>query len=323
LYTYTSEGDTRTGILEDFAARVYYASEGKMMIDVLAGTATGAEIYEYVSSGSAEMGSTPISYFGGSMPKNKAVLSPPWSHDTDECLKARKAVLGWEPAAAEAADKGIMFKLWLSSGYVDLCFEPVINAFEDVATNSPKIATGGSSVLEDMAIAIGATAEGSPNNQVITNAVGGIIQGAYIPVEDYVRYGLPQYFPNMVLTEFFPTLYSCIINVDAYDALDSDLQGIVDDCIAEVESDGIKIAKQEYATARAALFTNPDVNNVYDLALAANSADRDLWWEAMGQAMFDSTVSDLGSLEVLNTVEGIANDAMGVAEGEGVFAEFK
>lgn len=302
--TYTAAGSTRTEILENFADLVYEKSDGKMEVNVFAGgtLASGTSIFDTVSAGAVEMGSCPISFYISKMMLTGMALSPCWYWDTDIALAGRKAIVEeWQPAVDQFAENGITPILWLSSGFVELCFADEVTTDPDDAEGHT-IATADSSVLAGMAQGLGSDYDNSDNKLLVTNASTGVIDAAFAPIEDYSAFGLDEYLPYVVMTQFFPATYSSIMNVDAFNALDADLQAIVLEAADEAEEAGLATCKTELEAALDELEADSNVT-----LTILNSTQQEAWWADMGAAMYNGIKFMLDS----GTDYGVAGAAAG------------
>lgn len=319
LATYTTEGSTLSNIMDDFAERVKEKSGGKMEINVFHGgtLATGVGIFDGVSDGSIEMGSSPVSYYASKFMLTAMALSPCWAWDTDLGLAARKAIVEeWQPAIDQYADNNMTPILWVADGFVELCFKNAVTTDPDDAEGHA-IATYDSSTLAAMATGLGCTTNNADQKDLVTNASGSspIVTGAFIPVSGYSALGLGNYLPYLVMTQFFPTVYSSIMNVDAFNSLDADMQAAVLEAADEAEEAGIEQAKEDLADLITELQANSDVT-----LTILNATQQVNWWADMGPQMYGgisavlngNAIPGIGSAGYWDEVEAIAEEAMGI-----------
>jgi TRAP-type C4-dicarboxylate transport system substrate-binding protein len=313
LATYTAAGTSRTEILENFADLVDEKTDGKMEIKVYPGgtLATADAIFDQVSEGAIEMGSVPISYYIGKMLLTGLAISPCWYWDVDNGLAARKKIISeWEPAINQLKDNNIQFLLWVTTGFVEMCFaDDSVDSPDDV--DGKIMATAASSVLEAMAKALGAGAEKVDMKEVVTAAQAGTIDASFAPVEDYVGFGMAEELPNLIMTQFFPTVYSSFMNNDAFNKLDADMKAAVLEAADEAEAEGLKVSEKELNDAVADLQADDDVN-----VTIPTGADRDAWWDVMGLAMYGTIWGGMsyGGDDVPGSYVGSFEECLALAE---------
>lgn len=304
LATSTMPGDPRTDIMYEFAELIYDKSDGRMEIDVF----TGGELYEdpdifnAVSAGAIEMGSCPPSYYFGNMPQTGAAFYNSWSFDIGEVTAARKALAAeFTPAVAEAHDHGIMHFLWTYWDFIEFFFDRPVITMADVA--GLNVSTP-STALEVMVNAMGVGAVMVDESEVYPGAQAGFLDGAVLPLGDYINLMIYEQLPYVVITELFPATYSTLMNRSAFEALPADLQDIVMEAAAEAEEEGFEASIMAHQALLDGLEVDPNVDVYYLPA----SEQQNWWYNAINPVLQGMLTHYLG--DELASATAIANNAI-------------
>jgi len=305
LATYTTEGDTITDICYSFAEKVEDLSGGRMEIEVHAGDLyTGPDAFDGVSQGVVEMAVVPSSWYFGKMMKTAVSLGTTWDLDPAKLLLARKAIVTeYADAVAEAESNDIMHTLWISAGYVDFCFDRDVEVLADLEGLNI-----GSASTTVNAITGGDAMKANPVEVQVADtylaAESGQIDGAIMPVANYLSTSMYEVLPYLVLTKCFPTVFSTLMNASAYEDLDADLQDVVDQAAAEAEAEGIAADATDFEQALDDV--EAEGGHVYELP----PAEQEIWFETAIWPVFVGLLNQVLGADGYADVQAIVNDAI-------------
>lgn len=259
LNTYSFEGDTRTEIMKDFAARVEELSDGKMKIRVATAgeIVKGTGVFDATSRGRQELGLTSVVNYYTDMPQYVTVLSQLWGDDVEERIQYYDAVIEYEPIAKELSDKNIIPLFYVSSSYLEWYFTDTVTSIADMADHSLYSAGG---AVNGLIAAVGSVPREMDVTDVQQQLDSGFIDGVGVmPFDDYYKTQLWALLPNALLTYALEYPFHVLMNKDAFEGLDADLQEIVLKAAAEIQADGLTMIQDEFIAAKNDLDANPSV----------------------------------------------------------------
>jgi TRAP-type C4-dicarboxylate transport system substrate-binding protein len=238
------------------------------------------------------------------MPQTAASLGVTWDLDSEKLLSARKAIVAeYAGAITEAANNDIMHTLWISAGYVDFCFDRDVRVLADLEGLNI-----GSSSTTVNAITGGAAMKANPvevqQADVYLAAESGQIDGAMLPVANYVSISLYDVLPYLVLTKCFPTVFSTLMNASAYEDLAVDLQEVVDEAAAEAEAEGVAADAADFEQALDDI--ELEGGNVYELP----ASEQETWFDTAIWPVFVGLLNTMLGADGYTAVQDIVDDAI-------------
>ncbi len=260
LNTYSYDGQTRTEIMRYFAQRVEDLSEGKMEIRVATNgeIVSGDGVFDAVSRGRQQLGLSDVGKLFQKMPKYAMIVAQPWGDTIEERIQYFDAVLQqFEPVKQHMDEKNIMPLFYVSSGYLEWYFQNPVTTIAEMAGHSLFSAGG---AVDGLIYALGSDPQQLDISDVAQQLDAGFIDGVGVmPFDDYYNAGLYEQLPYALLTYGLEYPFHVLMNKDAYEALDPDLQAIVLQAAAETQPVGLTMISDEFVAAKNALVANPEV----------------------------------------------------------------